>query len=372
MVDWIDDRQRLSDWAARARGAARLALDCEANGFHAYRPRLCLLQLARETERGVEVALVDPLALGEGVDILRPLLEDPRVEKILHGAANDVRLLDRDAGLHLRGLLDTEIAARLLGRERSGLAALSEELAGQRLTKSGQRLDWARRPLPDKALRYAAEDVAPLFAVRDALVDRIERRGRRDWLEEECRALEALRWREPPPPSGEDLLARTKGAGKIDGAARQVLRRLLVWREREAARRDVPAIHVAAPATLVRVAVEGPQSEEALARAGVDAKTRRRYGRALLEAVRRRSGGEGEASRGRPGRGPRKPPVDAERMAQLKRLRRERAAELSIDEGTLCPTEVLREIARSSPEGLGDLLGDRLRHWQARALGLVG
>jgi ribonuclease D len=372
MVEWIDDTKRLAEWIARVRGPRRLALDCEANGFHAYRARLCLLQLARESDHEVDVVLVDPLALGEGIAVLRPLLEDPGVEKILHGAANDIRMLDRDAGLHLRGLLDTEIAARLLGRSRSGLASLSEELAGRKLSKSGQRLDWARRPLPEKALRYAAEDVVPLFAVRDALVEGLERQGRRDWLDEECRALEALRWQEPAPWSADDLMARVKGTGSIDDRARRVLRRLLVWREKEAERRDVPAIRVAEPKTLMKVAVQRPESEEGLERAGVDAKTRRRYGGALLAAVRRRAAAADGGSRGARDRGPRKPPVDPKRMEELKRLRRRRAEELRIDEGTLCPTEVLREIARSRTDGVGELLGDRLRHWQARALGLVG
>lgn len=372
MVDWIDDRARLERWIERSERPERVAIDCEANGFHAYRARLCLIQMARETGAGIDVALIDALALGDELAALEGLFSDPQIEKILHGAANDVRMLDRDAGLHLRGLLDTEVAARLLGLPRSGLATLSEELAGRTLSKAGQRMDWARRPLPDKALTYAAEDVEPLFAVRDALVERIERAGRRVWLDEECRALEALRWEEPEPLTAEELVARTKGTGGMDARSREILGRLLLWREREAARRDVPAIKIASPAVLVRIAEKRPTTGQELERAGVDQRLGRRYGKALLAAVRR--GGEaplrGDDSRARRTGG--RPPVDGDRMAALKRLRRRRAAELEIDEGTLCPTDVLREIARRPPEEVGSLVGERLRRWQARALGLVG
>jgi ribonuclease D len=374
MVDWIDDTEGLERWVDRARDVRRLAVDCEANGFHAYTPRLCLVQLARELPGGgVEVALVDALAFGGSLGGgLAPLFENPSVEKILHGASNDVRMLDRDAGVRVQGLLDTEVAARLLGRARSGLAALSEELTGQRISKSGQRLDWARRPLPDKALSYAAEDVKPLFGVRDALVAELEEAGRREWLDEECRALEGLRWQEPEPPSAEDLLARAKGTGSLEPASRAVFSRLLLWREREAARRDVPAIRVVSPSVLRRIAIERPDTLARLSRAGVDEKLARRYGRALLAAVRRGRTAPSEPARGRGSRRSGRAPVDGERLAELKRLRRERAAELRLDEGTLCPTDALREIARRDPDEIDSLVGGRLRRWQLRALGLGG
>jgi ribonuclease D len=274
MAVWIDDENGLTAWLEGMSVRGRLAVDCEANGFHAYRPRLCLLQLAREAgprreARGDDVALVDVLALGGRLGALAAVLSDPAVEKILHGAANDVRMLDRDAGIRMEGLVDTEIAARLLGLPRSGLASLASEIAGKSLSKSGQRFDWARRPLPAKALQYAAEDVKPLFTIRDALVSRLEGLGRSKWLAEECRALETLRWEEPEFPTGGQLLARVKGSQELSAPQREVLKALLTWREAEAARRDVPAIRVAEPGTLRRIARSGCRSQAELESLGL-------------------------------------------------------------------------------------------------------
>jgi len=63
---------------------ARVALDTESNGFHAYFEKVCLLQIG--TERADWV--VDPLA----VDLapLLPLFADPARECVLHAAEYDV------------------------------------------------------------------------------------------------------------------------------------------------------------------------------------------------------------------------------------------------------------------------------------------
>jgi cation-transporting P-type ATPase D len=55
--------------------------------------------------------LVDCLALHDCLGLLRPLLADPAVLKVLHGGANDVLWLQRDAHLYLVNVFDTEKAA---------------------------------------------------------------------------------------------------------------------------------------------------------------------------------------------------------------------------------------------------------------------
>ena len=57
-------------------------------------------------------ALVDPFAELSWT-ALGARLADASALKILHGADYDVRLLERDLGLAVRGLFDTSIAARL-------------------------------------------------------------------------------------------------------------------------------------------------------------------------------------------------------------------------------------------------------------------
>ncbi|HUP51464.1 MAG TPA: hypothetical protein VM198_03235, partial [Longimicrobiales bacterium] len=119
---------------AELAGTRRLALDCEAAGFHRYSDQLCLLQLS--TERSTWV--IDPLAFDPS-ELLRKPLERPDVRVVMHGADFDLRLLRRDLDIGLRGLFDTQIAAQLLAEEGLGLSALLESKLAVRLSKKYQR-----------------------------------------------------------------------------------------------------------------------------------------------------------------------------------------------------------------------------------------
>ena len=73
--------------------ASRIALDCEAAGFHRYSDRLCLVQLTTNSATYVLDAL--------GFDVsslLRASLEHPNVQVNMHGSDFDLVLLGRGFG----------------------------------------------------------------------------------------------------------------------------------------------------------------------------------------------------------------------------------------------------------------------------------
>ncbi len=364
----VEDEQAASALAGRLAGASRLAVDLEANSFHAYRARICLVQLAWESGGGVEVALGDVLAVPALMDVLRPLLENPALETVLHGADNDVRMLYREFDIALAGLFDTQIAARVLGFPRTGLAVLAEELAGVTLSKAGQKLDWGRRPLPESALRYAATDVRVLLPIRDALAPRLVEAARGTWAREECELLEASRSVEQAEVDLAQLAGRVSGASRLDARRRGVFLSLLAWREAEAARRDVPAFHVVPPKQLLRIAELLPRERRRLEAAGLSPRLVARHGKGLLEAVarglsdppeeppRRRSGNAGDAAPGG-------------LLRVLRACRAESAERLGLDEGTLCTSAVLKAVARSGATEPEALAAAGMRCWQIEAFG---
>ena len=69
-----------------------------------------------------------------------------------------------------------ELAGRLLGLPRVGLAAVVEHYLGLSLAKEHSAVDWSTRPLPEPWLRYAALDVEVLVELRDRLEAEIRRR----------------------------------------------------------------------------------------------------------------------------------------------------------------------------------------------------
>src|SRR5690606_39950171 len=75
----------------------------------------------------------------------------------------------RTLGLEPATIFDTELAARLLGWPRVGLAAVVEEELGLSLAKEHSAQDWSTRPLPHAWLAYAALDVDVLLELRERL-----------------------------------------------------------------------------------------------------------------------------------------------------------------------------------------------------------
>src|SRR5262245_6732817 len=105
---FIDAHADAAGLADELASHGRIALDCEAAGFHRYSDRLCLVQLSTPTADYV----LDTLSFDPS-EVLRPALESPDVEVILHGADYDLRLLDRDLKINPRCIFDTQPAAAL-------------------------------------------------------------------------------------------------------------------------------------------------------------------------------------------------------------------------------------------------------------------
>ena len=135
-LELIERAESLREVVDRLESIDRIAVDLEAAGFHRYSDRVCLVQLSTPDDTWV----LDPLAV-EVADALRPCLEDPGVQVLVHGADYDIRLLDRDFGIHPRSIFDTQVAASLLGEPSIGLAALLEKYVGVELSKKYQRAD---------------------------------------------------------------------------------------------------------------------------------------------------------------------------------------------------------------------------------------
>lgn len=251
----ITDATALGAYAERlAAGTGPLAVDAErASGFR-YSQRAYLVQLRRD---GAGTALVDPIAVPD----LGPVQEATAgTEWILHAATQDLACL-REVGLVPASLFDTELAGRLLGRERVSLAALVESELGAHLEKGHGAADWSARPLSGAQLRYAALDVELLIELRDALEAALEEAGKLAWAREEFAALVGF----APRERGEDAWRRTSGMHRVrKPRALAVVRELWLERDRVAERSDIAPGRVLPDTSIVAAAAAMPTSAESL------------------------------------------------------------------------------------------------------------
>ena len=361
----IEDAGRLAEVVARLQAEPLLGADTEAAGYHRYFDRLSLVQFSSRTEN----FLVDPLALGD-ISPLAALLENPAIEKVFHDADYDLRILDRDGGLRIVGLFDTQIAAAFLGERSLGLGTVAEKYLGVKLPKEFQRADWAERPLPSGMKEYAAMDTAHLPALRDRLRDELQARGRLHWAEEEFRRRELTRWSEPD--DGREAFMRVKGARDLTPRGLAILRELHAWREGVARERDQATFRVLSNQALLEMSAAPPDGVRSLPRVtGISEGLAQRRGRDIMAAVQRGLAvPEGELPRW-----PRSPrwerDVEQEARAEaLRHARTRRAEELDLDPGFLLPRATMEEIARVQPkdeEALRAVTG--VRAWQVEAVG---
>lgn len=255
MPDVIVDREALQTYADALRdGSGPLALDAErASGFR-YSQRAYLVQLRRT---GSGTALIDPVAVPD----LGPIQQaTSTVEWILHAATQDLACL-REVGLQPTRLFDTELAGRLLGRERVSLAALVLSELGEVLEKGHGATDWSVRPLSAAQLRYAALDVELLVELRDRLESELRAAGKWDWAQQEFAALVHFEPRERRT----DAWRRTSGMHRVRkprGLA--IVREMWTTRDQVAARSDIAVGRVLPDAAIVAAALAQPTSKDAL------------------------------------------------------------------------------------------------------------
>lgn len=266
--------------AARLSRARHVAVDVESNGLFKYKAALCTMQLATADE----IVVVDALATPLGA--LAPLLGPAGPRKIVHDVAFDARILS-ESDLVLANVLDTSLAARMLGRTATGLASLLASELGVTVDKKLQHHDWTARPLDVHHLRYLAEDVRHLEALAVRLWEEVDERGIGDAVEEETRyrlaqAIAAARAGDPRPP-----YVRLKGIDRVPKDQWPILRRLADLREDKARRLDVPPYKVIGPDVLFSIAKAKPKTMADLARIrGATAGHRARaLGPSMLEAV---------------------------------------------------------------------------------------
>jgi ribonuclease D len=271
--------EELAETARRfAAGTGPVAIDAERASGYRYSQRAYLVQLRRA---GAGTALIDPLPLGDLSSVDAAIAD---AEWVLHAATQDLPCL-AEVGLRPRRLFDTELAARLAGFERVGLASLTEHLLGYVLEKHHSAADWSTRPLPEAWLSYAALDVELLVELRDELAAELDRQGKAGWAAEEFAALVA--WGTQPPSPRPDPWRRTSGIHRVRGARAQArVRSMWYARDAIAARRDAAPGRVLPDASIIAAAELDPRDERTLLTLpGFGGRSVRRLARTWLAAL---------------------------------------------------------------------------------------
>ena len=280
----IASDEQVVEVVRRAREAEFVAVDLEFVSESRYVPELALIQLGFPSGADVEVAGVDPLAAS--IDPILELLSDPDICFVAHAAKQDLSLLAYRYGLEAKGLMDTQIAAAFAGMgEQIGYGKLVAKTLGVTLDKGAQWTDWLERPLSDKQVRYALDDVRYLCPAWQSLKKQLGQQGRLGWVKEESDnlCLSVAKRREP-----EDVYKTIGGGNSLKGPQLGAFRELAAWREREALAKNKPPSWILTDSAMVDVARRKVKKERDLKRVrGIGEGTVSKYGGAIMVALQK-------------------------------------------------------------------------------------
>jgi ribonuclease D len=244
---YVDTDEAMKSLLEHMDQSGSIALDTEADSLYHYYHKVCLIQLTIDDQNYI----LDPLSKIDFKPFLKLLVHKPM---ILHDAGYDLRMMWSSFGFKPRGkLLDTMLAAQLLGYQYLGLAAMLEKFFDISISKIGQRWDWSERPLPARKIEYAICDTHYLPELARILTERLEKLGRLDWHAESCIRLIDSATQDKPEVDPERVW-RIKGARHLDPLTLTVLKNIWHWRDSQAQKADLPPFKIMINASMIALA----------------------------------------------------------------------------------------------------------------------
>ena len=181
MTKYITDNAALEQCVSQLNAAESFSIDLEFDKNHyRYGFNLCLMQILCDGQ----CYLIDPLSKGLDIALVFPPIENPEIIKVVYTFGEDLRLL-HNLGCSPKNIFDLSIAASLLDYQQASLSNILNTVLGIEVGKSAQKSNWFLRPLTDRQMQYAAEDVLHLPALKKALDQLAETRGVMPWIKEE-------------------------------------------------------------------------------------------------------------------------------------------------------------------------------------------
>ena len=249
---YISTDEELAAFCERARAFEAVAVDTEFLRERTYHPRLCLVQVATPDE----AVAIDPLAVKDTAP-LAELLSDSSTVKVFHACGQDMEVLLQSLGVLPAPIFDTQVAAAFLDeRQQISYNGLVHAFCGVTLPKSESLTDWSRRPLTNKQLEYAIDDVRYLIQAYHIMLGRLNTQGRLDWVLDELRPLAD---RKHYLVDRREVYKKVKRVNSCTRRQLGIARELAAWRETRAERHNIPRKWVMSDEVLIALVKRAPR-----------------------------------------------------------------------------------------------------------------
>lgn len=253
----IADTPSLNAFCATLANDGYITVDTEFVRERTYWPNLCLIQVGGTAG----AAAIDPLATGLDLTPFHALMQNQQIVKVFHSGRQDLEIFYHDFGYLPDPIFDTQVAAMACGYGESvGYETLVRSITGEGLDKASRLTDWARRPLTERQLKYALDDVVLLRPVYEALLQQLRDKDRLHWLEEEMMVLiRPDTYAMDPATAWQRIKIRTRKSREF-----LLIQKIAAWRERVAQERNVPRVRICRDDAVLELASHPPKTRAAM------------------------------------------------------------------------------------------------------------
>ncbi len=277
----------LAEFCRLAAQQPYVTVDTEFLRERTFFSQLCLLQMAIPGTGAETAVLVDTLAAGLDLAPVYQLFRNKKIVKVFHAARQDLEIFFTEGNVIPEPFFDTQVAAMVCGfGDQVGYETLVRQITRATIDKSSRFTDWSQRPLNEKQMEYALADVTWLRDVYEHLAAKLEKAGRKSWLDEELAVLtDPETYISRPEEAWERVKTRTT-APKFLVQVKELAR----FREEMAQRKNIPRARIMKDDALLELASLRPKTLDDLAKSRLLRDGRRgEIAEGILAAVRRAS-----------------------------------------------------------------------------------
>jgi len=183
LIETVDDIKELAS-EILINNISRIGLDTEYfKGSH-YQGHLCLFQISYFLNSEKKISIIDLLKFEKKAIInnLEKILNNERIEKVIHACENDIEWIYEDYGIFVRNVFDTQEIFTIINEnnKKVGLNHLLNNYFKLNLEKQTKKYfqtsNWEQRPLLKEQLDYAALDTLYLVDLRDKIYDEFKQK----------------------------------------------------------------------------------------------------------------------------------------------------------------------------------------------------
>ena len=206
-----------------------IGIDTEFNWRNTYFPELSLLQISTSSK----ILLIDCLKYKK-LGFLNKILEDKTKTIIMHSSRSDTTVLNTNLKIKLNNCFDIQIAEKYINDgEIKNYGFIVAKYFNHDLDKSETNSNWLKRPLTNKQLGYAADDVNFLIPIYKKQLKILKK------LKKEKEA--ALEFKKETGLGNQELyISRLK---KLKRASKEE-KDIFLWREKHASEKNLPPSYI--------------------------------------------------------------------------------------------------------------------------------